>query len=247
MEEKIKNIISLYTKIPANAIGQLTIIDRSAVVSSILLHRMYANLAAEGVVVENYFSIKNYGELLGALNGKSETNLLQHAEPINISVSGLPASGNSIGIDVEEISMMPVVTDFREDEFYKMNFSPAEIAYCILHSNPYASFAGLFAAKEAIVKADNQYKNKPFHTITVDHLPGGKPVHTAFEISISHTALLAIAVAVHLHTPNPSSPLFPTGNLSQASPKNNSLFFFISITSLLLAALALFLILFKTV
>ena len=169
VEEKIKNIVSLYTKIPIAEIGVQTVIDRSAVASSILLHRMYANLAAEGIVVENYFSIKTYGQMLASLNGKTTIALPQDPAPVN-SLSTNPAAANSIGIDVEEISRMPLANDYREDEFYKMNFAPFEIAYCILQPDPAASFAGLFAAKEAIVKADNQYKNKPFHSIVIDHL-----------------------------------------------------------------------------
>jgi hypothetical protein len=110
VEEKIKNIVSLYTKIPVAEIGVQTVIDRTAVASSILLHRMYANLAAEGIVVENYFSIKSYGQLLVSLDGKAEIALPQNAAPVN-SISTNPVSDNSIGIDVEEISKMPLVND----------------------------------------------------------------------------------------------------------------------------------------
>ena len=246
MEEKIKNIVSLYTKIPAAEIGIQTVIDRSAVASSILLHRMYANLAAEGIVIENYFSIKNYGQLLSSVNGKGEILLPINAAPADSISSGVAGTGNAIGIDVEEISSMPLVNDFREDEFYKMNFAAAEIAYCILQPNPQASFAGLFAAKEAIVKAGNQYKNKPFHTILIDHLPGGKPVHPQFEISISHTGTLAIAVAVNLQTSISSFVAWSPAVSAHRSQKNNSLLLFFAVSAFLLALLAVLLFLFKT-
>ncbi len=246
MEEKIKNIVSLYTKIPAAEIGMQTVIDRSAVASSILLHRMYANLAAEGIVIENYFSIKNYGQLLSSVNGKGEILLPINAAPADSISSGVAGTGNAIGIDVEEISSMPLVNDFREDEFYKMNFAAAEIAYCILQPNPQASFAGLFAAKEAIVKAGNQYKNKPFHTILIDHLPGGKPVHPQFEISISHTGTLAIAVAVNLQTSISSFVAWSPAVSAHRSQKNNSLLLFFAVSAFLLALLAVLLFLFKT-
>ena len=64
MEEKIKGIISVFIKLPADQIGAGTPIDRSALQSSILLHRMYARLAEEGVRVENYVNIKVFGDLL---------------------------------------------------------------------------------------------------------------------------------------------------------------------------------------
>ena len=246
MEEKIKNIVSLYTKIPAAEIGMQTVIDRSAVASSILLHRMYASLAAEGIVVENYFSIKNYGQLVSSLNGRGEILLPIDAAPADSISSGVAGTGNTIGIDVEEISSMPLVNDFREDEFYKMNFAAAEIAYCILQPDPQASFAGLFAAKEAIVKAGNQYKNKPFHTILIDHLPAGKPVHPQFEISISHTGTLAVAVAVNIQTPTSSSAASASFISAKTPQKNNSFLLFIAVSAFLLALLAVLLFLFKT-
>ena len=244
VEEKIKNTVSLYTKIPVEEIAEQTVIDRSAVASSILLHRMYANLAAEGIIVENYFSIKTYGQLLASFNGKTGIDLPKDPPFVN-SVSNKPPSANGIGIDVEEVSSMPVVNDYREDEFYKMNFAPSEIAYCILQPDPAASFAGLFAAKEAIVKADNQYKSKPFHSINIDHLPGGKPVHLPFELSISHTGSLAIAVAVRLHHSLPLLGSTNPDNSSQAHHKKNPLLVLIAVSAFFLALLAVLLILFK--
>lgn len=201
MEEKIKHIVSQYIKIPAGQITAQTIIDRSAVASSIILHRMYAQLANEGVVVNDYTIIKTFGQLTG--NGNENT--LTFTEPTVQTTTTENVNTPSVGIDTENISSMPVVNDFREDAFYKMNFAQAEIAYCILQPNPYASFAGLFAAKEAIIKAGNNYKNKPFHTIIIDHLPTGKPIHPGFQISISHTNDTAIAVAVkNISLPAPS-------------------------------------------
>jgi 4'-phosphopantetheinyl transferase superfamily len=114
-----------------------------------------------------------------------------------------------------------------------------------LQPDPPASFAGLFAAKEAIVKADNQYKNKPFHSIGIDHLPGGKPVHPPFEISITHTDSLAIAVAVRLHSTVPSAGSASPGNLPQALHKKNPFLVFTAVAAFLLALLAILLILFK--
>ncbi|HTC00741.1 MAG TPA: hypothetical protein VK705_08665, partial [Ferruginibacter sp.] len=149
MEEKIKEIVSLYIKIPANQIVANTVIDRSAVASSILLHRMYAALANEAIVIENYWDVKNFGTLLQRINGAERSfavvsdNTVEYVLPVNESRS----SSDGIGLDVEEINAMPQVNDFREDEFYKMNFTSEEIAYCILQPNSLSSFAGLFAAK----------------------------------------------------------------------------------------------------
>ena len=238
MEEQVKNIISKYTKIPAEQINASTAIDRSAVASSIILHRMYAQLASEGFAAANYADIKNYGQLLAALNQTGAT-----AIPVSVDIPGYSISGeeqeNVVGIDIELISAMPRVNDFRESDFYKMNFAPAEIAYCILQKDPYASFAGLFAAKEALIKADNSLQIKNFNTIVIDHLPKGKPVFPGFQLSISHTGETVVAVAIkNIFFSSPvQQPLIA------ANTGNSSLVTVISYSAFLLSLLALLLLL----
>jgi len=194
MEEKIKEIVSAFTKIPASDIGPSTPVDRQAVKSSILLHRMYARLAEEGLVVENYTAIKTFSDLL--------RGPLSSVTPIPVAVSdaygNTPAntSAANIGIDVEDITALPRTDDFRKDTFYTGNFTPAEIAYCILQPDPYASFAGLFSVKEAIVKADGRLRARAFNTIGITHGPEGQPLFQGFQLSISHAGGVAIAVAV---------------------------------------------------
>lgn len=200
MQEKIKEIIAVFLKVPADQVGGTTIIDRSAVSSSILLHRMYAKLAAEGIAVNNYQDIRTVNDLLQRVNGAAKTTVAPVAEeaalPVIQSLPVVAAAGSGVGVDIEAISAMPITGDFREDAFYTMYFSPAEIAWCILKPNPYASFAGLFAAKEAIVKADNNYKKTAFNHIIITHAEDGRPLHASFQLSISHTEGLAIAIAV---------------------------------------------------
>ncbi|HEV3326120.1 MAG TPA: hypothetical protein VG052_10965, partial [Puia sp.] len=74
MEEKIKGIVSVFIKLPAEQIGAGTPIDRSALQSSILLHRMYARLAEEGFRVENYANIKVFGDLLQQRGNRADNN-----------------------------------------------------------------------------------------------------------------------------------------------------------------------------
>jgi phosphopantetheinyl transferase (holo-ACP synthase) len=240
MEDKIRNIVSQYIKIPADQITAQTVIDRSAVASSIILHRMYAQLMNEGIAVVDYTVIKTFGQLSAGLNGNKAA--VTFAEPVPQNDYALPAANDTpIGIDVENKSSMPLVNDFREDAFYTMNFAPAEIAYCILQPDPYASFAGLFAAKEAIVKADNLYKNKPFSSIVIDHLTGGKPVYPGFQLSIAHTSDTAYAVAVKNTSFQPAAPVPAAG-----TGNNSTLTTFTAITAFLLSALTLILFLFKS-
>lgn len=241
MEEPVKNIISTYTKIPAEQINSQTVIDRSAVASSIVLHRMYAQLATAGFTAENYAGIKTYGDLLVALNKNGSATSLP-AIVTDVAQFSNEAQPNTVGIDIESTSVLPRVSDFRLAEFYTMNFAPAEIAYCILQTDPYASFTGLFAAKEAIIKADNAFKNNPFNRIVIDHLPSGKPAFPGFHLSISHTNDLAIVVAVKnsaFSAPGNSDSIPSTGG-------NHTLLGFTATAALLLSLLSLLLFLYKS-
>ena len=200
MEEKIKEIVSAFTKIPASDIGPSTPVDRQAVKSSILLHRMYARLAEAGLVVENYTAVKTFSDLLGSHqsgNGAAAAGGPMIQQGV-ISAAGAyaGASSGSIGIDIEDLSSLPHTDDFRKDAFYVANFTPAEIAYCILQPDPYASFAGLFSAKEAIVKADGRLRANAFNAIGITHGPEGEPLYPGFHLSISHAGGVAVAVAV---------------------------------------------------
>ncbi|HTL10076.1 MAG TPA: 4'-phosphopantetheinyl transferase superfamily protein [Chitinophagaceae bacterium] len=250
MEEKAKEIISLFVKVPVAQINETTIIDRSAVNSSIVLHRMYGKLADAGIVINNYQNLRSFGELQQQLNGNkasvtgSNDNAVAAAAPA-ITYSELnhaPVNNNNggIGIDIEMVSAMPLTDDFREDNFYTMNFSATEIAYSILQPSPYASFAGLFAAKEAMVKADNQYKGTEFKNIVIQWLSGGKPVHPAFTLSISHTPEIAVAVAVPVQkTMLPESPAAP---LPVTQTTSSGVYWWLLLLSLVLSVTAIFLI-----
>lgn len=196
MEENIKKIVSGFIKIPVEQINEGTGIGRSVLANSILVHRMYAAIAKGGFVITDYQEIKTYGELLNKINGNQETGNHIPVMTGNKSFHQTNDQKRGIGIDIEEISNLPKADDFREEEFYQLNFTSQEMAYCIIQPDPYASFCGLFAVKEAIVKASDYYSGIPFNKIFVDHLEDGKPLFDGFEISISHTNSIAIGVAV---------------------------------------------------
>jgi phosphopantetheine--protein transferase-like protein len=196
MEEKIKGIVSVFIKLPAEQIGAGTPIDRTALQSSILLHRMYARLAEEGIRVENYANIKVFGDLLQQQGNTAGNNPQPPGMIAPLSTAAGITATPAIGIDIEEVAALPKTPDFRKTEFYTMNFTPAEIAYCILQPDPYSSFAGLFAAKEAIIKADGRYRTSRFNTLEIGHSAEGAPLHPGFGLSISHANGMAAAVAI---------------------------------------------------
>lgn len=196
-----KEIISHFLKVDVNSITASTLINRQALKSSIFLHRMYGKLADAGFVVADYSNINSFGELLEKLDGKSQNPKVEAQQFSNASIqqptnAQYPTSNTQIGIDIESIDSLPKTNDFRNVGFYTDNFSEKEMAYCILQPNAYASFAGLFAAKEAIVKASNQYKNTKFNQLIITHNAQGKPMFEGVNISISHTIDSAVAVAV---------------------------------------------------
>ena len=205
MNENIKQIVSRYLKIPVEQINETTEIGRNALGNSILVHRMYAAIAKEGFEINDYQEIKTYGALLHKISGERTNN---HLPVSNNNTNHLQTNQNTgIGIDIEEISNMPRTEDFREDEFYKMNFTSQEMAYSIIQPDPYGTFCGLFAAKEAIVKADNHFKSISFNKLFVHHLEDGKPVFEGFQISISHTKDMAIGVAIKEMKKETTSPV----------------------------------------
>jgi len=98
-----------------------------------------------------------------------------------------------VGIDIQEIKELPDSYDFWEDEFYKLKFTPSEIAYCVTKDNPKQSFSGLYACKEALIKCNN-FLN--WENININHNENGKPVFENYNISISHSGQYSIAIAL---------------------------------------------------
>jgi phosphopantetheine--protein transferase-like protein len=197
--ENLKKIVSTFLKVEPSEVNEETMIDRSSIKGSVLIHRMYSKLSSEGYHVSGRKElIRTFGDLIGALNGsKKNADVIvadfkpniQHPSP------ALGLSGFLVGIDIEDVLNMPATDDYRGDKFYADNFSQQEISYCILQTDPRVSFSGKFAAKESIIKADNGYKDIPFSQIEILNDKEGKPFFGEFSLSISHTSNCSIAVA----------------------------------------------------
>lgn len=197
---EIKQIIAQFTGKPPDVINELTVIDKTAVKGSILIHRMFASLNKAGYSVIDYSKIRTFGDLLNSLNGdkKNSAPLPNNVDPprslgnhkeLNTQISG-------IGIDIESTDNFPNASDFRTDSFYTNNFTESEISYCTLKENPIETFAGLFCAKEAAFKADSTlFNGRNFNQIEITHA-NGKPLLNGFDISISHSNGVIVAVAV---------------------------------------------------
>lgn len=231
-ETQIKEIIASFVRQDPGEISGHTIMDRTAMQSSIHIHRMYAALAAAGVRVENHSEIRTFGDLQRAAGMSGDAPPRPTVARIH---SKKESGGLSVGIDIEELINFAAVSDYREDAFYQQNFSSAEIAWCILQSNPLASFGGKFAAKEAIIKADNDYRNIPFNRIEILNMPNGCPQFEGFSISISHTPTTAVAVAVSVHREMPR----PQVSCVPRLPAHDYKLWVVAIAALVLAIIAL--------
>jgi phosphopantetheine--protein transferase-like protein len=112
--------------------------------------------------------------------------------------------GLNVGTDIIEIKRFrnKPLND-RNTGFYHSVFTKSEMIHCGKFSDPYPHLAGIFAAKESVIKC----LNKPTKMIDVEIIHGqyGKPtavIHrkrknaASVMISISHTRSLAIAVAI---------------------------------------------------
>lgn len=210
MEEKIKKIIAVFLQKEPSEINYDTLINSKAIPGSILIHMMYRELTLAGFPVKKYMDLNTFGDLLNRINGTEKLikpgQSISEVKPVQIDTPviqhlqmSVPASGSNsdleIGIDIESISNFPNVNDFREDPFYKTNFTTNEISYCILKPSPIESFAGLFCLKEAICKTNENYRKIAFNQIEITHTDEGKPLFKGYALSVSHTKDMATGVA----------------------------------------------------
>jgi phosphopantetheine--protein transferase-like protein len=178
--------------------------DQELVLSSAQLGAFLAWVRREGVepaslqVDLKRFSIEAF------FNGAATNSVLQtpiaKRRPAPLRRTGNSAEGIlGIGIDIEEPNNLPETKDYRAHEFYVENFSPSEIAYCILQPSTHLTFTGLWAAKEAIVKSGAvSSSTKGLRDVEISHDETGRPSFPGSLLTISHTKQTAVAVAVWL-------------------------------------------------
>lgn len=196
-----KNIVSKFLNCSVNEINSKTDIRQSKLGGSILTARMYSELSRIGLKISNYWGIKTFGELenhLGIDVSFNPENL-----PFIKSTTGISESNreiktsNPIGIDIELINNLPNCNDYWTDEFYSSNFTNNEISYCLLKENPKESFAGKYAAKEAVKKILSSSQNISLKEIEILNRKDGVPYYNdEISISISHTNDYVTAVAI---------------------------------------------------
>ena len=79
-----------------------------------------------------------------------------------------------LGVDICEIARMERALA-RHPTMRDRVFTPEEIAYCSSKARPAESYAGRFAAREAVIKALGGYRGKRWQDISVTRAPSGAP------------------------------------------------------------------------
>lgn len=109
-----------------------------------------------------------------------------------------------IGIDITDINRFVVIQKNDFSSWQKV-FTKSEWQYCFKKSRPAQHLAGIFAAKEAVIKALNLAATYRYNLIEIVHNKFGRPAikiksrnKTKLEISISHDTNLAVAVAIKI-------------------------------------------------
>jgi holo-[acyl-carrier protein] synthase len=113
----------------------------------------------------------------------------------------------SIGTDIVEVKRFRQKPLVKCSTFYNSIYTSSELLYCGKYADPYPHLAGIFAAKEAIIKCSK--RGLRMKSIEIGQNLEGKPqakihwnmAYTDIQISVSHTRSLAVAVAILVVSP----------------------------------------------
>lgn len=124
------------------------------------------------------------------------------AADIQRSQAGPALAGvGGVGVDIQRIAEVvpfPDAYDFRSSAELADIFSQREISYACGRPSPTETLAGLFAAKEAIIKADPAKAGRKLREIEILPAESGAPSHQGFRLSISHSGEYAVAMAMKI-------------------------------------------------
>jgi phosphopantetheinyl transferase (holo-ACP synthase) len=155
------------------------------------------------------------------LEGKSAlvqiTPVAADGSPPASAGAGLQGS-KGLGLEIENIAALPDAEDYSLHEFYRANFTPSEIAYCIRQPAVKSAFQGLLAAKRAIIKsgAASASPDGP-RSVEIGFDGDGRPAYPGCLLSISDTGTIAAAICFWLGALTPTAP--PASGAEAARPQ----------------------------
>jgi phosphopantetheinyl transferase (holo-ACP synthase) len=154
-----------------------------------------------------------------------------------IAAPGLLGS-KGLGLEIKNIAVLPDAEDYSLHEFYRANFTPSEIAYCIRQPEVKAAFQGLLAAKRAIIKsgAASDSPDGP-RSVEIGFEEDGRPTYPGCLLSISDTGTIAAAICFWRGTlagPPPASGAEAARPQTRTFPLKTRILAFLVLLSLLL-------------
>ena len=213
--DTLRNTVAEFFRVEPATVGAEFALTGPRLGNSIARGQLDAAIRRQvGARLASVHSARTFGELESELLGKPVVASGQKTErsPKPLMDSS-PATGSTrCGIDIERVDSLPKTTDYWEHEFFRTHFSAAEIAYCLMQSNPPIHFAGRWCAKEALKKCDPRFLTEEMVHIEVvtesggilmRHLVGGHAEVLPHALSISHTSTAAVAVVILGGRPNP--------------------------------------------
>lgn len=138
-------------------------------------------------------------ESLAIRDADVNTNInLTAAQVGNINGGAITA----IGTDIQQISeLFPQdLNSPKTDKSLTSIFSLQELSYAESSDDIRQTLTGMFAAKEAMIKAYPEYMNRNLSDIEILHQSNGAPTHDGFQLSISHSGDYALAVAMFINS-----------------------------------------------
>lgn len=149
------------------------------------------NFNTKGLNLAGGFTIS---QVIGGAQFSSHSELQQASEPSFVQISsGMNAS---IGVDIQSVSeLFPngIPSDPKSDPELLSIYTLKELSYAQSRPNPMQTLAGLFAAKEAVIKCST----KEVLLTNLEILPNltGKPSIDGYSVSISHSLDYAVGIA----------------------------------------------------
>jgi phosphopantetheinyl transferase (holo-ACP synthase) len=102
-----------------------------------------------------------------------------------------------LGLEIANIAALPDAEDYAQDEFYRANFAPSEIARCRQEPRAKAAFQKILAAKRAIVKSGAAAEPaEGLGSIEIGFDSEGRPSYPGCLLSLSGTDTVAAAACL---------------------------------------------------
>jgi phosphopantetheinyl transferase (holo-ACP synthase) len=220
---ELRNTIADFFEVPESQIGpSFSLRSRSesiarAALDAAIRHRV-------GRVCRSVYSATTYGEIEAELFADESTAVSAPASRVDASASrsSVPRTTStmvggavSCGIDIELVESMPSVDDYWEAAFYRTNFAPAEIAYCLRQVAPAVHLAARWCVKEALKKCDPTFYAEEMCRIELVADGSGAPYlvygfdgktrRLPHAVSLSHTPHTAVAVVMKVDASSPGA------------------------------------------